>query len=67
MKINTCVQYFGKEVMADDLVKKVKTAWKQKGHKVKEIENIDLYIKIEENACYYVVNDVLSGMISMIG
>ena len=67
VKVNTCVQYFGKEVMTADLEKKVKEVWRQKGHTVKEIDSIDLYIKVEENACYYVVNDVLSGMLPIIG
>jgi hypothetical protein len=55
MKVNTYVQYHGKEVLASDLEKKVKEIWRQKGHTIKEIDTIALYVKAEENACYYVL------------
>jgi hypothetical protein len=67
MKINTYVQYHEKEVLTTDLEKKVKEIWRQKGHIIKEIDTIALYIKVEENTCYYVVNDSLKGMISLEG
>ncbi|MGE5631969.1 MAG: DUF6465 family protein [Caulobacteraceae bacterium] len=67
MKVNTYVQYHGKEVLTADLEKKVKEVWRQNGHTVKEIDTISLYVKVEDNACYYVVNDTLSGMVPIEG
>lgn len=67
MKVNTYVQYHGKQILTADLEKKVKDIWRQKGHTVKEIDSIALYFKVEENACYYVVNDTLSGMVPIEG
>ena len=55
------MQYHEKEVLTADLEKKVKEIWRAKGHTVKEIDAIALYIKVEENACYYVVNETFSG------
>lgn len=67
MKVNTYVQYQGKEVLMADLEKRVREIWRQKGHLAKELNTIALYIKVEENACYYVVNDILSGMLPIEG
>lgn len=67
MKVNTYVQYQGKEILAVDLEKRVKEIWRQKGHLAKELNTIALYIKLEENACYYVVNDTLTGMVPLEG
>lgn len=67
MKVNTYVQYHGKEILTSDLEKRVKEIWRQKGHTIKEIDSIALYIKAEENACYYVVNDSVTGMIPLEG
>ncbi len=67
MKVNTYVQYNGKDILTADLEKKVKDIWRQKGHTVKEIDGIALYVKVEENACYFVVNNTLSGMVPIEG
>lgn len=61
MKANTYVQYYGKEVMTADLEKKVKEVWKGEGRTYKEIKTLDLYIKVEENTCYYVINGTYTG------
>jgi hypothetical protein len=65
MKVNTCVQYQGREISAAELEKRVREIWKQKGHLAKELKTIALYIKTEENACYYVINDAVTGMIGL--
>lgn len=65
MKLNTYVQYQGREILASELEKKVREIWRQKGHLAKELKTIALYIKPEENACYYVINDSVTGMVSL--
>lgn len=65
MKTNAYVQYQGKEVLAADLEKRVKEIWRQEGNKIKDLLLIDLYIKLEDNACYYVVNGSFSGRLSL--
>ena len=67
MKVNTYVQYQGKEIQAADLEKKVREVWRQKGRLAKELNTIALYIKLEENACYYVINDTVTGMVPIEG
>jgi len=67
MKVNTYVQYQGKEILAADLEKKVREVWRHKGRLAKELNTIALYIKLEENACYYVINDEVTGVVPIEG
>lgn len=67
MKVYTYVQYHGKEIQTADLEKKVKELWRSEGHTIKEIKDLALYLKVEENACYYVVNDIFSGKLPLAG
>lgn len=63
MKVNQYLQYHGKEIQMTELEKRVKDAWKEQGNLVKDLQTIDLYVKVEENTCYYVVNGSVSGSI----
>ena len=57
-------------VMADsikteekDIIARVKKAWTRSGKKVGDIKEMDLYIKPEENAVYYVINGTETGAV----
>lgn len=50
------VQYAGREVTVKELVAEAKSAYIAAGHKEEDIKTIDVYVKPEENAAYYVVN-----------
>ena len=50
------VQYAGREVTVKELVAEAKSAYIAEGHKEEDIKTIDVYVKPEENAAYYVVN-----------
>lgn len=66
IKETVYLQYLGKEISHQDLVKQVKEVWtKQLKKKVGEIKTITLYLKPEENAAYYVVNDDVTGSIAL--
>jgi len=67
VKTNTYVQFYGNEVLAADLEKRIKKIWREKGHAVKEMVSIDMYIKVEENTCYYVINGSFTGAIPIAG
>ena len=41
----------------------VKKAWTKSGKKVGDIKEMDLYIKPEENAVYYVINGTETGAV----
>ena len=65
MKTNTYVEYAGKQVEEKTVVASVKQVWTEAGNKVKDIKTMDLYIKPEESAVYYVINETFTGSVAM--
>ena len=57
-KTSVVVQFAGKEVTEKDLIAAVKKAYTKKGNKVGDIKTIEIYVKPEESAAYYVVNGI---------
>ena len=58
------VEYYGKQVEEKDMIAAVKKAWTKSGRKVADIKTIDLYIKPEEGAVYYVINGIDTGVVA---
>ena len=58
------VQYNGKQVEEKDIVASVKKAWTDAGNKVGEIKTMEVYVKPEEDAVYYVINETESGKVN---
>ena len=65
IKTSLCVQYLGKEIYEKDMIALVKKAWTAKRNKVSDIRSIELYVKPEDNAVYYVVNGDFTGSIEI--
>lgn len=65
MKTNVTVEYAGNQYEEKDIVQKVKDAWVAAGKKIKDIQNLNIYIKPEETAAYYVINEGESGKIAL--
>lgn len=63
IKVKTVVEYYGKQAEEKDMISAVKKAWTKSGRKVGDIKNIELYVKPEEGAVYYVINGVDSGAV----
>lgn len=62
VKETVYLQYLGKEIDKDDLMKRVKEVWtKQMKKKVGELKSVTLYLKPEENMVYYVINGDVTG------
>lgn len=58
LKVETVLQFAGKEVTEKDLLKQVKEVWtKELKNKVGDMKAVKIYVKPEETAAYYVVND----------
>ena len=64
IKVKAIVEYYGKQVEEKEIIASVKKAWTKSGRKVGEIKSIDLYIKPEEGAVYYVINSVDTGAVA---
>ena len=65
MKTALYVEYCGKQTEEKALVAKAKELWVAEGNKVKDIQTLNLYVKPEENAAYYVINEDFSGKIEL--
>lgn len=58
IKVSTYIQYLGREIVEADIIEKVKENWIEQGNDAKSIKNLELYVKPEEGAVYYVVNGI---------
>ena len=59
MKVRTFVEYYGKQVEEKEMIARVK----KKGKRVGEIKTLELYVKPEEGAVYYVINSEETGAV----
>lgn len=64
MKTNMFVEYCGKQLEDKAIVATVKKVWTDAGNKVGDIKTMDLYIKPEDAAVYYVINQTETGKIA---
>ena len=66
VKETVYLQYLGKEINKDDLVKQVKDIWtKELKNKAGDLKSVTLYLKPEENKAYYVVNGDVTGSVEL--
>ena len=63
IKTEIVLQYGEKEVNTKDMVAAVKKEWTKAKHKVSDIKSMELYIKPEDYAVYYVINGETTGKI----
>lgn len=52
----TFFEFEGTQIMAEDIVAKVKEAYKAEGHRVGSIKSLRTYINAHERKAYYVIN-----------
>ena len=64
LKVRAIVEHDGKQVEEKEMIARVKKAWTKSGRKVGEIKSMDLYIKPQESAIYYVINGVDTGSVA---
>ena len=62
-KKNVIIQYQGRERIEENLMNLIKKDVLSKGVRDEEIEVVDVYIKPEEQAVFYVVNKRIEGSI----
>ena len=54
------IQFLGKDLEKDEIISRAKAAYKEAGNKA-AVKSLDVYVKFEESAVYYVVNGDISG------
>ena len=62
---NVYVQFAGLEISTAELTAKVTEEWVALGHRASSIKSLDLYVKPEDMAAYYVINGKESGKIAL--
>lgn len=62
---NVYIQFAGKEVKTGDLVEQVKALWMAEGHRASSIKSLEVYVKPEDAAAYYVINGKENGKIDL--
>lgn len=63
MKTTLFVEYREKQVEDKTMIAAAKKAWANAGHKISDIKTLELYVKPEEEAIYYVINKTESGKV----
>lgn len=63
MKKTLFVEYQGKQVEESTMFDAVEKAWTKAGNKVEDIKTVALYVKPEEAAVYYVINETETGSV----
>ena len=65
MKTTLYVEYDGNQAEDKQLIAKIKEIWVADGKRIKDIKELNIYVKPEENAAYYVINGDVSGSIPL--
>lgn len=63
IKAEIVLQYGEKEVSTKDMIAAVKKEWTKAKHKISDIKSMELYVKPEDYAVYYVINGDTTGKV----
>ena len=63
--VEVFVQFAGNQVVYSSVEERVKAAFVAEGHRASSIKNLKIYIKPEENAAYYVINEDNVGRVDL--
>ncbi len=61
IKESVFIEFKGKQINQKEILDKARQEWKNSGNKVKDLKNVNVYYKPEENKCYYVMNESSSN------
>ena len=66
LKENIVLQFAGKELETNSIMKQVKTYWtKELKNKVGDMKTVTLYLKPEESKAYFVINGDTTGSVEL--
>lgn len=63
IKSTVFMQFAGRECNVDHIMDQAEADWCEKGNSRADINTIELYLKPEESAAYYIVNEIDAGKI----
>lgn len=59
------LQYNGGETVISDIVERIKQQFINEGHRAGNMKSLQIYMKPEENAVYYVINEKNAGKVNI--
>lgn len=59
------LQFYGQDVNVEDVIQNIKDAYTGAGHRASSIKKLQVYLKPEESAAYYVINDKQAGKVDL--
>ena len=65
VKAEVYVQFQGQEAVVADVIEKAKKQFVEEGHRASTIKSIQVYLKPEEYAAYYVINQKHAGRVDL--
>lgn len=65
LKPEVFIQYQGRESVVADAIEKAKAEFVADGHRVSSIKSLQVYLKPEEYAAYYVINEKFAGRVDL--
>ena len=66
LKTELCLQFGEKEYTDKEILKMVKAVWtKEMKRKVGEMKKVQIYLKPEESAAYFVINSEVTGKVEL--
>lgn len=65
LKPEVFIQYQGQEAVVADAIEKAKAEFVADGHRVSSIKSLQVYLKPEEYAAYYVINQKFAGRVDL--
>ncbi len=60
------VEFQGNQIDTAIQMNRLKEIWKEQGGKVKDLADVSLYINVEQNQVYYVINGDITGSFDVV-
>ncbi|MBS5523135.1 MAG: hypothetical protein KHX56_12800 [Clostridiales bacterium] len=64
-KVNIFYQFSNHQVEQQDIVARIKNQWKEQGNMLKDLKDLVIYLKTEENKAYYIINENIKGFVAV--
>jgi hypothetical protein len=65
LKPEVFIQFYSSEAVVAEVIEKVKAKFVDEGHRASSIKSLQVYLKPEENAAYYVINQKTAGKVDL--
>ena len=65
VKPEVYIQFQGQEAVVEEVIEKAKKQFVEEGHRMSTIKTIQVYLKPEEYAAYYVINQKHAGRVDL--